>query len=121
MDEEDARQVVIQCRYAGYIKREKEAIERLRGLAELGLPEDFPYDQISGLRHELVEKLGQARPQTLGDAARIPGMTPAALALLAGRLSASARRADGPRGGGVGGRSIISGLPVVCRTISPAA
>ncbi|HCP46374.1 MAG TPA: tRNA uridine-5-carboxymethylaminomethyl(34) synthesis enzyme MnmG [Deltaproteobacteria bacterium] len=101
MDEEDARQVVIQCRYSGYIKREKEAIERLRGLAELGLPQDFPYDQISGLRHELVEKLGRARPQTLGDAARIPGMTPAALALLAGRLSASARRADGPQGGGV--------------------
>jgi len=97
LTEDDARQVVIQCRYAGYIKREQEAIERLRGLSELALPNRFPYAEISGLRQELVEKLGREQPETLGEAARIPGMTPAALALLAGRLNASARRAQTDR------------------------
>ncbi len=93
LDEEEALQVVIQCRYRGYIARQEDALRRLRGLSELELPPGFVYEGLPGLRHELVEKLSRERPGTLGEASRIPGVTPAALALLAGRLKASARLA----------------------------
>ena len=94
LDAEDALQVLIQCRYEGYIRREREAIARLQQLSALEFPVDFLFVGIPGLRTELVEKLGEARPGTLGDAARIPGMTPAALSRLAGRLSTRARRGE---------------------------
>jgi len=81
-----AEQVATQCRYAPYIGRQAEEIERMRALTDLPLPVDFDYAGLPGLRGELVEKLSLGRPATLGDAARIPGITPAAIALLAGRI-----------------------------------
>jgi tRNA uridine 5-carboxymethylaminomethyl modification enzyme len=81
-----AEQVATQCRYAPYIQRQAEEIERLRTLTDLPLPPDFDYSVLAGLRTELVEKLSRSRPTTLGAAARIPGITPAAIALLAGRF-----------------------------------
>ncbi len=86
LEEDEALQVVIQCRYQGYIGREHDSLRKLRGLSDLRFPKDFRYEGLPGLRHELVEKLSRERPATLGDASRIPGVTPAAVALLAGRL-----------------------------------
>ncbi len=82
---EELEQLVIQCRYAGYIERQQAQVDRLRALADLALPPDLDYAALPGLRNELVEKLLRYRPATLDEASRIPGMTPAALALLAAR------------------------------------
>jgi tRNA uridine 5-carboxymethylaminomethyl modification enzyme len=78
-------QVLIECRYSGYLRREREEIARLRELGETALPSGLDYAAIPGLRGELVEKLGARRPATLDEAARIQGITPAALALLAAK------------------------------------
>ncbi len=89
--DEDLEQVIIQCRYAGYIDRQQVEVDRVRALGSLGIPVGFRFEGVPGLRHELVEKLGRVAPPTLDDAARIPGMTPAALALLAGRIRGGLR------------------------------
>jgi tRNA uridine 5-carboxymethylaminomethyl modification enzyme len=86
IDAAAVEQVVIECRYHGYIKRQRQEVERIRSLGASAIPEGFAYAGIPGLRTELVEKLTSARPATLGEAARIPGVTPAAVALLARRL-----------------------------------
>lgn len=86
LDPDDEEQVVIQCRYAGYIARQRTEVERVRALADLAIPTGFAFHGIPGLRHELVEKLDAERPSTLGAAAAIPGMTPAAVALLGARV-----------------------------------
>ncbi|AGA89960.1 glucose-inhibited division protein A [Thioflavicoccus mobilis 8321] len=77
-----AEQVAIQCKYAGYIERQREEIERQRAQEEQVLPEDFDYAEVRGLSSEVREKLVLARPATVGQASRIPGMTPAAVSLL---------------------------------------
>jgi tRNA uridine 5-carboxymethylaminomethyl modification enzyme len=79
-------QILIECRYHGYIRRQRQEVERVRSLGAAPIPADFVFDGIPGLRGEFVEKLTSVRPTTLGEAARIPGITPAAIALLAGRL-----------------------------------
>ena len=75
-------------RYEGYIRRERDRVERLKPLAGFAIPDGFEYERIPGLSREVVEKCGRRRPRTLGEAARVPGMTPAALAI----ISAHARR-----------------------------
>ena len=77
-----AEQVAVQARYAGYIERQRDEIERNRRHQERSLPEDLDYRAVGGLSAELCEKLQRSRPATLGQAARIPGMTPAAISLL---------------------------------------
>ena len=77
-----AEQVSIQARYAGYIDRQAQEIARLRRFENLSLPEDFDYNDVSGLSHEVRDKLSARRPATLGRASRIPGVTPAAVSLL---------------------------------------
>jgi tRNA uridine 5-carboxymethylaminomethyl modification enzyme len=79
-------QLSVEFRYEGYIRRQREAIERMKGLRGMALPTDMVFVGIPGLRPELVEKLQQNRPPTLGAAAALPGMTPAAIALLAARV-----------------------------------
>jgi tRNA uridine 5-carboxymethylaminomethyl modification enzyme len=81
-DVEVAEQVEIQAKYAGYIDRQAEEIERLRRYEETALPYDLDFTLIAGLSNEVKQKLANARPQTLGHAARIPGVTPAAISLL---------------------------------------
>jgi len=73
----------IEIKYAGYIRRQQEQVERFRRLENLALPRDFAYDKISGLSAEIREKLKSVQPLTLGQAGRIPGVTPAAIAILA--------------------------------------
>ena len=71
-----------EVKYSGYIERETREIRRLSELEHMYLPEDLDYRQASGLSREVQEKLHAVRPVTLGQASRIPGVTPTALALL---------------------------------------
>ncbi|MCX4026785.1 tRNA uridine-5-carboxymethylaminomethyl(34) synthesis enzyme MnmG [Endozoicomonas sp. SM1973] len=77
-----SEQVAIQTKYQGYIDRQTEEIARLRRHENTLLPEDLDYQQIAGLSNEIKQKLSDARPDTLGRASRIPGVTPAAVSLL---------------------------------------
>ena len=77
-----AEQVEIQIKYAGYIERQKDEIARTLRNENTLIPIDFDFSQISGLSNEVVAKLFDSRPQTIGKAARISGITPAAVSLL---------------------------------------
>ena len=81
-DTKVAEQVEIQAKYAGYIERQQAEIERTRHNEELRLPDDFDFDGVRGLSSEVREKFLRHRPATIGQAARIPGITPAAVSLL---------------------------------------
>lgn len=75
-------QVEIQTKYAGYIARQQDEIEKQMRHEQTALPLDFDYRQVSGLSNEVITKLSDARPQTIGQASRISGITPAAISLL---------------------------------------
>jgi len=75
-------QIEIQAKYAGYIERQETEIERQRRYEDQLLPEDLDYATVRGLSAEVREKLSHQQPRTLGQAARIPGITPAAVSLL---------------------------------------
>ncbi|MCG5514675.1 MULTISPECIES: tRNA uridine-5-carboxymethylaminomethyl(34) synthesis enzyme MnmG [unclassified Ectothiorhodospira] len=77
-----AEQVEIQVKYAGYIQRQKDDVERARRLEDAGLPDHLDYHAVAGLSHEVRQKLAEHRPATVGQASRIPGVTPAAVSLL---------------------------------------
>lgn len=81
-DAKVAEQVEIQAKYAGYIERQRDEIARQRQYDETRLPETLDYGAVTGLSHEVRQKLAEQRPATLGQAGRIPGVTPAALSLL---------------------------------------
>ncbi len=82
VDPQVAEQVEIQIKYAGYIDRQADEIERLRRNENMLLPKDLDFSAIEGLSNEVKQKLSNARPQTLAQASRIPGVTPAAVSLL---------------------------------------
>jgi tRNA uridine 5-carboxymethylaminomethyl modification enzyme len=78
-------------KYVGYLRRQESEIERARKDERRRIPPEFPFDRVPGLSREVVQRLSQVRPDTLGHALRIPGVTPAAVAVLGaylGRLSA---------------------------------
>ncbi|MGR9052295.1 MAG: FAD-dependent oxidoreductase, partial [Gammaproteobacteria bacterium] len=77
-----AEQVEIQAKYAGYIDRQQADIEKTRRYDHLPLPKTLDYKKVSGLSNEVSEKLSKQQPETLGQASRIPGITPAAISLL---------------------------------------
>ncbi|MFT6529363.1 MAG: tRNA uridine 5-carboxymethylaminomethyl modification enzyme [Psychrosphaera sp.] len=77
-----AEQVEIQIKYQGYIDRQMQEIEKLQRHETTILPTDFDYSTVSGLSNEVVAKLEDARPDTIGQASRISGITPAAISLL---------------------------------------
>ncbi len=81
-DQQVAEQVEIQNKYAGYIERQRGEIEQMRRQENTLLPADFNYDQVGGLSNELKAKLKQIRPETIAQASRIQGITPAAISLL---------------------------------------
>jgi tRNA uridine 5-carboxymethylaminomethyl modification enzyme len=89
-DDKIAEQVEIQAKYHGYIERQRDEIERQRRHEHKALPADLDYQQVRGLSSEVREKLVSVRPQTIGQAARIPGVTPAAVSLLLVHLKKSA-------------------------------
>ncbi len=80
--EAEMEQVEIQAKYAGYIERQQAEIRRTQRYEDLPLPPALDYRRVSGLSREVQEKLSRHRPATLGQAARIPGVTPAAVSLL---------------------------------------
>ena len=78
-------------KYAGYLRRQTQEIEHARRNERRRIPGDFSYDGIPGLTREVVQRLAQVRPDTLGHAMRIPGVTPAAVAILSSYVSRSQR------------------------------
>jgi tRNA uridine 5-carboxymethylaminomethyl modification enzyme len=99
-DPQVAEQVEYQAKYAGYIERQQAEIDRHRRHQETRLPEGLDYSRVRGLSAEVCEKLIRNRPVTVGQASRIPGMTPAAVSLLLVHLKrgAGVRKADAPMG-----------------------
>src|SRR5208283_868565 len=105
--EQVEQQVCVQAKYSGYLKRQSLEIDRQQRHEELELPADIDYAEVDGLSNEARQYLRAVRPQTLGQAARIPGLTPAAVSLLlvhlrkraqpnyVGAASASVRRSLG--------------------------
>ena len=89
-DPKVAEQVEISVKYAGYVDRQRDDIARQRRHEDTRFPQDFSFRGIPGLSAELQGKLASVRPETLGQAQRIPGMTPAALSLL--RIQLARRR-----------------------------
>ncbi|NLY14313.1 MAG: tRNA uridine-5-carboxymethylaminomethyl(34) synthesis enzyme MnmG [Gammaproteobacteria bacterium] len=81
-DEQIAEQIEIKTKYAGYLNRQLDDIAKLRASEEVKLPADIDYTVISGLSKEIQQKLVASRPETLGQASRIPGVTQAAVSLL---------------------------------------
>ena len=75
-------QVEIECKYQGYIDRQQQEISRLKAQHLLAIPDDLKYDSIMGLSNEVRQKLAKIRPENLGQASRISGVTPAAVSLL---------------------------------------
>ena len=88
-DAELIEQIDIQAKYSGYLNRQQAEIDKSIRLAEMQIPEDFDYKQVLGFSNEVKQKLTELKPQTVSQAARIPGVTPAAVSLLLVHLKAS--------------------------------
>ena len=76
------QQLETQIRYQGYIERQQDEIDRQSRYSETAIPQSFNYNNVSGLSSEVQQKLSEQRPDTVGQASRIPGVTPAAVSLL---------------------------------------
>jgi len=76
------REIEIEVKYEGYIRRQFEMAERLKRTEEKKIPESFNYTSVSGFSKEILSKLETVRPASIGQASRIPGVTPAALSLI---------------------------------------
>lgn len=79
----DLASVETEFRYEGYLKRQIASVQRLRRQESRAIPERFPFASVPGLSREMVQRLGEVRPATLAQASRIPGVTPAAVAVVA--------------------------------------
>jgi tRNA uridine 5-carboxymethylaminomethyl modification enzyme len=102
-DPQVREQVAIQLKYAGYIARQQAEIARHEHNESLAIPVDFDYAQVRGLSVEVRQRLAQLRPETVGQAARVSGVTPAAISLLLVYLKK--RRSPSPPNGGDGQRA----------------
>jgi tRNA uridine 5-carboxymethylaminomethyl modification enzyme len=80
-----------ECKYRGYLLRHAGSLARAQADERRGIPADFEFRGIPGLSREAVERLSEVRPATIGQASRVPGITPAALAIVAARLARAAR------------------------------
>lgn len=89
-DSKIAQQVEIDAKYSGYISRQQDEIDRLQRHENTVIPEGFDYSNIKGLSNEVKQKLSDALPKTLARAARVPGVTPAAISLLLVQLKKNA-------------------------------
>jgi tRNA uridine 5-carboxymethylaminomethyl modification enzyme len=85
---EDLKSALADSLYAGYIESQKATLERINSHDEVGIPATLNLKGLSGLSHEMIERLERAKPQTYGQARKVPGMTPAALATLLVHLKA---------------------------------
>jgi tRNA uridine 5-carboxymethylaminomethyl modification enzyme len=82
VSEDYITQIEMEVKYEGYIKRQAELIDKFKKLENLSIPLEFSYDGIPGLSKEIVQKLSNVRPGSLGQASRISGITPAAISVL---------------------------------------
>ena len=89
-DSKIAQQVEIDAKYSGYISRQQDEIDRLQRHENTAIPDGFDYSNIKGLSNEVKQKLSDALPKTLARAARVPGVTPAAISLLLVQLKKKA-------------------------------
>ncbi len=94
----ELKSVETEIKFAGYLDQQRKAIEKLKKAEQRVIPASFEYAGISGLSREMQETLTRVRPQTLGQASRIPGVTPAALSLLHVHLEVGERKAQAARG-----------------------
>lgn len=92
LDHEAAEQIEIQTKYAGYIERQQEEIDKLSRLEALTIPSHFDYTAITGLSAEVKQTLLRQKPATVSHATRLPGVTPAAISLLLVHLKKQGRR-----------------------------
>jgi tRNA uridine 5-carboxymethylaminomethyl modification enzyme len=90
----ELKSVETEIKYAGYLDQQQRAIERLKKAEQRRIPDWFDYQAVSGLSREMQEKLGRVVPQTLGQASRIPGVTPAAVSLINVYIEIQARRRE---------------------------
>ena len=81
-DSDVAKQVEIEVKYRGYVERQRDEVARRRSSEMLALPKDLDYRDVRGLSAEVQQKLNQYRPETIGHASRLSGVTPAAISLL---------------------------------------
>ena len=89
------QQVEVECKYEGYLRRQLAEAKKFKQMEQIQIPGDFSYAAIAGLSNEIKQKLSQLRPSSLGQASRIPGMTPAAISILLVHLK---RLKAGPAG-----------------------
>jgi tRNA uridine 5-carboxymethylaminomethyl modification enzyme len=90
----ELKTVETEIKYAGYLDQQKKAIDKLKKAEQRSIPDWFDYTQVSGLSREMQEKLIRVRPGTIGQASRIPGVTPAALTLVNVYIEIQSRRRD---------------------------
>ena len=90
----ELKSVETEIKYEGYLQQQQRAMERLKKSEQHSIPEWFDYRSVSGLSREMQEKLGKVRPQTIGQASRIPGVTPAAVSLVNIYIEIQARRRE---------------------------
>jgi tRNA uridine 5-carboxymethylaminomethyl modification enzyme len=76
------QQVEVECKYEGYIRRQEAEVKKFRQMERVTIPPDFPFEHLSGLSNEVKQKLCSIRPASVGQAARVPGLTPAAISIL---------------------------------------
>jgi len=88
----EMKTVETEIKYSGYLQQQRKSIERLKKAEQRAIPEWFDYAKVSGLSREMNEKLQRVRPRTLGQASRIPGVTPAAVSLINIYIEIQARR-----------------------------
>jgi tRNA uridine 5-carboxymethylaminomethyl modification enzyme len=88
----ELKSVETEIKYAGYLDQQTKSIERLKKAEQRVIPEWFDYGKVSGLSREMNEKLTRVRPRTLGQASRIPGVTPAAVSLINVYIEIQARQ-----------------------------
>jgi tRNA uridine 5-carboxymethylaminomethyl modification enzyme len=93
LSREEARRVETDFKYEGYLQQQEKMMERMKRAESRRIPDWFDYRKVSGLSREVVEKLTRVRPITLGQASRIPGITPAAVSLVNCYIEIFQRRA----------------------------
>jgi tRNA uridine 5-carboxymethylaminomethyl modification enzyme len=93
LSHEEARRIETDFKYEGYLQQQEKQMERMKRAESRRIPDWFDYQKVSGLSREVVEKLTRVRPLTLGQASRIPGITPAAVSLVNCYIEIFQRRA----------------------------
>ena len=88
----ELKSIETEIKYAGYLDQQTKSIERLKKSEQRAIPDWFDYGKVSGLSREMNEKLSRVRPRTLGQASRIPGVTPAAVSLINVYIEIQARQ-----------------------------